>query len=74
MNIIAKQVYWYISQISGERLQNHWSSSIMIMAAILTTVLHRYYDVGSKLSKDSNLCCKQIRVSISNTKHWLNVA
>ena len=71
MNIIAKQVYWYISQISDERLQNHWSSSIMIMAAI---VLHGYYDVGSKLSKDSNLCCKQIRVSISNTKHWLNAA
>ena len=23
---IVKQVYWYISQISGERLQDHWSS------------------------------------------------
>ena len=21
-----RQVYWYISQISGERLQDHWSS------------------------------------------------
>ena len=28
MTIIVKQVYWYISQISGERLQDHWSSSI----------------------------------------------
>ena len=26
MIIIVKQVYWYIFQISGERLQNHWSS------------------------------------------------
>ena len=27
MNIIVKQIYWYIrSQISGERLQDHWAS------------------------------------------------
>ena len=26
MIIIVKQVYWYISQISGERLQDHWPS------------------------------------------------
>ena len=25
--LIVKQVYWYISQISGECLQDHWSSS-----------------------------------------------
>ena len=25
MTIKVKQVYWYISQISGERLQDHWS-------------------------------------------------
>ena len=25
---IVKQVYLYISQISGERLQDHWSSGI----------------------------------------------
>ena len=24
--IIFKHVYWYIKQISGERLQDHWSS------------------------------------------------
>ena len=23
---VVCQVYWYISQISGERLQDHWSS------------------------------------------------
>ena len=23
----VKQVYWYISQVSGERKQDHWSSS-----------------------------------------------
>ena len=24
--IIFKRVYWYMQQISGERLQDHWSS------------------------------------------------
>ena len=24
--IIVKHVYWYMQQISGERLQDHWSS------------------------------------------------
>ena len=26
MTFIVEQVYWYISQISGEHLQDHWSS------------------------------------------------
>ena len=26
--IIFKYVYWYIKQISGERLQDHWSSGV----------------------------------------------
>ena len=26
ITIVVKQVYWYISQVSGERLQDHWSS------------------------------------------------
>ena len=25
-SVIFKHVYWYIQQISGERLQDHWSS------------------------------------------------
>ena len=28
MNIIVKQIYWYISQVSGELLQDHWSSGL----------------------------------------------
>ena len=28
--IIFKYVYWYMKQISGERLQDHWSSGILI--------------------------------------------
>ena len=26
ITILVKEVYWYISQVSGERLQDHWSS------------------------------------------------
>ena len=28
--IIFKYVYWYMKQISGERLQDHWSSGFLI--------------------------------------------
>ena len=28
--ILFKHVYWYMQQISGERLQDHWSSGITI--------------------------------------------
>ena len=28
--IIFKYVYWYMKQISGERLQDHWSSGSKI--------------------------------------------
>ena len=27
---VVCQVYWYISQISGERLQDHWSSGFRL--------------------------------------------
>ena len=29
--IIFKHVYWFMQQISGERLQDHWSSCITIV-------------------------------------------
>ena len=28
--IIFKYVYWYMKQISGERLQDHWSSGFSV--------------------------------------------
>ena len=30
--IIFKRVYWYMQQISGERLQDHCSSGILVVA------------------------------------------
>ena len=32
--IIFKHVYWYMQQISGERLQDHWSSGYCLEAAL----------------------------------------
>ena len=29
--IIFKHVYWYMLQISGERLQDHWSSGFLFL-------------------------------------------
>ena len=42
ITILVKHVYWYISQVSGERLQDHWSSGVVL-------VLHPFtLDVGFK--------------------------
>ena len=32
--IIFKHVYWYMQQISGERLQDHWSSGFRILGQV----------------------------------------
>ena len=32
--IIFKYVYWYMKQISGERLQDHWSSGCCLVGDI----------------------------------------
>ena len=33
--IIFKYVYWYMKQISGERLQDHWSSGFYLSFTFL---------------------------------------
>ena len=42
--IIFKYVYWYMKQISGERLQDHWSSGLDIRAAIVVMPLFLIFD------------------------------
>ena len=32
--IIFKYVYWYMKQISGERLQDHWSSGFLLLSLL----------------------------------------
>ena len=39
ITILVKQVYWYISQVSGERLQDHWSSGFTMAEAIAALVV-----------------------------------
>ena len=34
ITILVKQVYWYISQVSGERLQDHWSSGFIVQLSL----------------------------------------
>ena len=38
--IIFKHVYWYMQQISGERLQDHWSSCIPILLKLYRCLDH----------------------------------
>ena len=35
--IIFKHVYWYMLQISGERLQDHWSSGFLLSLSALVS-------------------------------------
>ena len=44
--IIFKYVYWYMKQISGERLQDHWSSGFVLRMQINTP-----YSSGASCSK-----------------------
>ena len=38
--IIFKYVYWYMKQISGERLQDHWSSGRLSVISLSYHVIH----------------------------------
>ena len=38
--IIFKHVYWYMQQISGERLQDHWSSGFMLWTLCMFSYLY----------------------------------
>ena len=37
--IIFKYVYWYMKQISGERLQDHWSSGFFMLKPSMNFIL-----------------------------------
>ena len=38
--IIFKHVYWYMQQISGERLQDHWSSGLREESKLFLNIVH----------------------------------
>ena len=42
-SIIFKHVYWYIQQISGERLQDHWSSGWVLCSELRSSLFEPLY-------------------------------
>ena len=40
--IIFEYVYWYMKQISGERLQDHWSSGLLFVCEMYQLKLFRF--------------------------------
>ena len=42
-SVVFKLIYWYIQQISGEHLQDHWSSGLTVTSVSL--LLHKAYTV-----------------------------
>ena len=62
--IIFKHVYWYMQQISGERLQDHWSScSLLCTFAFRVPILN---NLGWHLSMHSRQSLLQIIKSTSD--------
>ena len=59
--IIFKYVYWYMKQISGERLQDHWSSGyrncivyVYYNQANTSLAIHKFQTSQNQLSKTRN--------------------
>ena len=55
ITILVKQVYLFISQVSGERLQDHWSSGYLIMVRIIIYVVIHLIDKFKYLSWKAGL-------------------
>ena len=59
--IVFKLVYWYMQQISGEHLQDHWSSGLFFFFA-------QNFFFQNKFKHD--LCCLCIICAVSGQKFW----
>ena len=60
ITILVKQVYWYISQVSGERLQDHWSSGLAHLSRRLTGELIVYPCSGVRRRRPSSFTISKI--------------
>ena len=49
-SIIFKHAYWYIQQISGERLQDHWSSGYLFIFFFF--VFQKQFEIRQQVSFD----------------------
>ena len=51
--ILFKHVYWYMQQISGERLQDHWSSGFIDAEKRQMSLFSAYRYANSKFSHET---------------------
>ena len=47
---IFKYIYWYMQQISGERLQDHWSSGIENFIVMRHVIMRLYFSLRIGIS------------------------
>ena len=60
--IIFKHVYWYMQQISGERLQDHWSSCALQYGKWLSRTVYVFHSgTKQKIMFSNRNQCFQIR-------------
>ena len=56
--IIFKHVYWYMQLISGERLQDHWSSGFFLFFFLCILLLKNYFHDFTILVSIVHICKK----------------
>ena len=61
-SIIFKYVYWYMKQISGERLQDHWSSGLSKWTSLSALLIYMIHNM-----RTNNVVSEQIRQTPSCT-------
>ena len=52
--IIFKHVYWYMQLISGERLQDHWSSGLTELHVFCITFYHTFFRLQKETSSSAS--------------------
>ena len=66
--IIFKHVYWYMLQISGERLQDHWSSGLILVCVWTGQVLLLGIQIDFSLCTNTVVLPDDVFVLINNKK------
>ena len=70
--IIFKHVYWFMQLISGERLQDHWSSGFNIVEALASTYcLGRC--ISGCISSLQLICRNYLSISVTMWLLWLRL-
>ena len=62
--IIFKYVYWYMKQISGERLQDHWSSGSFFKHCFSLDYLSYFYRLLNENGHSQRITLSTLRKSL----------